>query len=324
MKKTLLSTIALLSLSLGAQSFSNGDISTGNTTSNGGSTAPTGYTWSELQSVGGLTNTTLGTGGIYSSTGADFKLADDFTVPAGEKWTISSVDVFLYQTGYNASTPPIDNMRMQILNNAPDTGTVVIGNMTTNVYNASASQDAKMYRIGNNNSGTTRKIWKTRANLSGELQPGTYWLEYQVHATNDGSIFFPAVTIPGVLDQSSWNAMQSNAGSWAQLADGGSGANIDFPFVITYTVTDLGTSEIRQYDSRISIYPNPTTEYFKLNLPEESLTKNTKVELYDTAGRLVKSFGLEKEYKISDLKNGIYMIKINDGKNIKVTKLIKN
>ena len=59
--------------------YSNGGLITG-TTSTSGAVAQAGYSWSELSS--GATN--LG----FNATG-DSKLADDFTVPDGEKWTIN-------------------------------------------------------------------------------------------------------------------------------------------------------------------------------------------------------------------------------------------
>lgn len=325
MKRNFTILIMLTAISINAQTHNNGALSTGTKTSNGVNTAPTGYTWSELQSVNGINNTTLGSGGIYNNAGStNFLLADDFKVPAGEKWTISSIDVFLYQTAFTGTIPPIDVLRMQVFNNLPENGTAVLGNPTTNVYKASESSNAMMYRIGYNSSGTTRKIWKTRAAVTGDLLPGTYWIQYQVHATNDSSIFFPGVTTVGALDQSSYNARQNNGTSWTELADGDSGAKIDLPFIINYTVTSLGTTEVRQFDNRVSVYPNPTVEKFRLALPEESRSGKTKIELFDASGKFVKSFGLQEEYSVSELKSGVYMIKINDAHNTKVTKLIKN
>ncbi|STC96737.1 hypothetical protein [Chryseobacterium carnipullorum] len=71
-------------------------LSTG-ATSKGGTAAPTGYTWSELQNNTGNTtesNTSLGLGGTFSSSTASFFLADDFTVPAGSSWQMTTIDFF--------------------------------------------------------------------------------------------------------------------------------------------------------------------------------------------------------------------------------------
>lgn len=324
MKKTLLTIVSLMTMSLNAQSeFSNGALSTGTTTANGTTTSPTGYTWSELQSVGGLTNTNLGFGAIYNTAGStNLQIADDFIVPSGETWTIQSIDLFVYQTSHTGTTPPIDAMRLAITNTFD--GANIAGSMTTNVYNSAQSSDALMYRIGNNNAGTTRKIWKTRGNLSSALTAGTYWLKFQVHATNDGSIFFPPVTIKNQVSTPNANAKQYSGTAWSDIIDAGSSQNVAMPFIITYTGGPTqGVSEIRQYDSRVIVYPNPTYDSFKIDIPKESISKATTLSIFDASGKKVKEFGISESYNISELKSGIYMIKINDGTNLKVTKIIK-
>ena len=81
-----------------AQIYSNGNLSTG-TSSKSGVTSPTSYTWSELQNdTSNTTETNKSTGFAgYFNTAAttDFQLGDDFTVPAGEQWSITSFDFFV-------------------------------------------------------------------------------------------------------------------------------------------------------------------------------------------------------------------------------------
>ena len=75
-------TMALMGLTASGQAFyTNGGLSTGTTTSNGTTTSPAGYTWSELQSVGGSTNTNLGFGAIFNTAATtNLRIADNFTV----------------------------------------------------------------------------------------------------------------------------------------------------------------------------------------------------------------------------------------------------
>ena len=228
----LFSCLSILGLS--AQTYSNGGLSSG-ATSNSGVLAPTGYTWSEVQNQTGVTtvsNTLAGSGGIYNTANtSNFLLADDFVVPSGETWDVTSIEVFGYQTGYAGTTVPIDQLRVQIYNGDPSlpASTVVFGDLTTNRLNTTLSSDALMYRIFNSSvpspgspPGTTRKIWKFNGTAVVTLQPGTYWLVYQVHATNDGALFFPAVTIPGVRGLAGWNAKQRDtAGAWTNIVDAG-------------------------------------------------------------------------------------------------------
>ncbi len=316
MKKQLFSLMILCGSMMNAQVYSNGNLSTGATSSNGAA-APAGYTWSELQG----TNSTLGSSGFTDGTN-DFRLADDFVVPAAESWAISSVEMFCYQTG--ATLMPVDILTVRIFSASPDIGTLLFGNATTNVFDAGGTVDAFMYRTGRTTSGITRKIWKVKGNITATLTPGTYWLDYQVHAINNGAVYFPVVTNVGVEQEPGANAMQGNAGVYNPLVDTGSGNLQALPFIINYVATALGTSEARQYDSRVVVYPNPTVDSFKLSLPSESLGAKTEVEIYDQSGKKVKTFKISDSYDVTDLGKGLYLIKIKDGKNIKTTKLIKN
>lgn len=302
---------------MSAQSYSNGNLSTGATTSTSVA-APAGYTWSELQAE----NSTYGVSGFTDGTN-DFRLADDFMVPAGESWAISSVEIFAYQTG--STTFPINQMNLKIWSGSPNAGgTVVFGDTTTNIINVAGSTDSKMYRVAASAVGTTRRIWQIKGNVIKTLNPGTYWLDYQVRATNSGSVFLPPVTIVGSNGPASANALQASAGVWAEIVDGGSFAPQAMPFIITYVATALGTTETRQLDSRVLVYPNPTMDSFKLTLPSESKNTNTEISIFDVTGKKVKSFKLADSYNVSDLQKGVYIIKVNDGQNIKATKLIKN
>lgn len=120
-------------------------------------------------------------------------------------------------------------------------------------------------------------------------------------------------------------------GSWYNLMDN-----------TPYNVTDINATialqpgEFRIYGNKAStlskpkfdisdgiyIYPNPASNYFTLN------TNTSKVQIYSITGQLIKSFNKSKtkdqQYSISDLRNGIYFVKIyNDENQIKVMKFIK-
>ncbi|WP_313500961.1 T9SS type A sorting domain-containing protein [Kaistella carnis] len=317
MKQNLFSLMILCGSLMSAQSYSNGNLSTGATTSTSVA-APAGYTWSEIQAA----NTTYGVAGYSDGTNV-FRLSDDFTVPAGESWAISSVEVFAYQTG--STVFPISQMNLVLWNGSPAAGgTVAFGDPTTNIINVAGSSDSKMYRVAASAVGTTRRIWQVKANVAKSLNPGTYWVDYQLKATNSGAVFLPPVTIVGSNGPADANAIQANGGVWAPVLDGGSGVAQAMPFIITYVATTLGTTETRQLDSRVVVYPNPTADSFKLSLPLESKNSKTEVSIYDVTGKKVKSFKMADSYNVSDLQKGMYLIKVNDGQNIKATKLIKN
>lgn len=106
MKKLLFLAIGLaVSTTAQSQVYNNGGLSTG-ATSNSGVAAPAGYTWAEVQNdTGNITesNTNSGFAAVVTTTTAFF-LADDFTVPAGEKWNITEMEFFIYRTDYTGTT----------------------------------------------------------------------------------------------------------------------------------------------------------------------------------------------------------------------------
>ncbi|PQA91923.1 hypothetical protein B0A69_15985 [Chryseobacterium shigense] len=338
MKKTLLVAALMAVNFILSQTYNNGGLSTGATTK-GGTAAPAGYTWSELQNNTGNTtesNTSLGLGGTFSSATASFFIADDFTIPVGSTWQISTIDFFAYQTNYAGTTAPFNTVRVNIFSSDPSVaGAVsVYGDDTTNRFSAGA--DANMYRTGNTAvpavavPTTIRKIWKVTASTPKTLGAGTYWVKYQLQnvvAANAG--FLPPVTIVGNRGLPAYNAKQFDAvlGTWVPIVDLGNPAAapdypLDMPFVITFTAITLGTQETMQYDNRVQVYPNPTKENFRINNPEK--LKISSVEIIDASGKLVKTLKGSEEYNVSDLPKGNYILKIkNEGGLTKMTKLIK-
>ncbi len=221
--------LATISGKINAQPYINGNLSTG-TTATGGATAPTGYTWSEVQAG----NNSAGFG---ANIAANFSLADDFIVPAGQGWDITKITFYAYSTGYNGTTSPFNDVRLKIYNTNPSTGspTPIFGDFTTNIF--SASSDALMYRIFNASPATNRKIWKVEANVTKSLGPGHYWIEWMLG--NGGlSNFSPSSTVVGTTTQPGNNAMQHEltANTWTNpLVDGANPQ--DMPFQIDYILT---------------------------------------------------------------------------------------
>lgn len=339
MKKTTLLSFSFLAISFGQmltaqQIYTNGPLSTG-ATSNNGVLAPAGYTWSEVQNTTGNTteaNTTIGSSGIFNTAGTNsFQLADNFTVPAGQTWSTTSFDFFAYQTGSTAVVLPYDNLRVQVYSSDPAiAGAVsVAGNMTANVLDVAGSGDALMYRISNSTvpvllaPGLTRKIWRLRGNLAVALQPGTYWVVYQVHPTNDGASFFPPVTIVGSRGSLTANAKQNVVAStatnppavlgWFALIDGGNPATAeDFPQDLTFNIngitSPLGVSD-NAFEASIVLSPNPVKDIFTILVP--NTVTISQVIIADINGKVVKQLNNELQVDVSDLAAGNYIVQIN-------------
>lgn len=323
------------------QIYSNGALSTG-ATSVSGVAAPTGYTWSEMQTATGnnaVANTSLGFSCFYNTAAStNNRLADDFLVPAGQTFNITSFDFFCYQTNYAGTAVPIDGLRIQIWNGDPQLGTstLVAGDMTTNVYNAANSSDALMYRIANSlyptatAPGTARKVWKIRGNITASLPAGTYWVVYQAHSTDNLGFFAPPVTAVGSRGLAGWNAKQYSVPTttWTPITDGGNPATTpvvpqDMPFNINGTIV-LGTNE-NEFSNKVALYPNPAKN--TLTISDASNSSNASVEITDISGRIVKSlnagFSNELVINVAELTSGNYILKLKSENGTAVKKFIK-
>lgn len=292
--------------------YTNGPVSTGVIHEATNTTAPVGYTWSELQAPG----LNIGFSGFYNNTStSDYAIADDFVVPAGKVWNLTNVNFYGYQTNYSGTNSPIDAVRVRIWNGDPSSGnaTVVYGNMTTNVYNASGSGEEFVYRV-TSETGTTRRIWRLSTNVFTSLPSGTYWVEFQVHATNDMSAFIPPVTILDAPSNPSWNAKQRSEVTWSELIDGGSTFNKALPFQIIGSVT-LGLDS-NSLTSNFTMYPMPVKDVCNFKLKQNTSLKPKSVSIYDLNGRLMQQDRVDDEVEFSvstvGLPTGVYLLQILD------------
>ena len=122
-----------------------------------------------------------------------------------------------------------------------------------------------------------------------------------------------------------------NAGAWYNLMN-----NTPYNVTDANATINLQPGEYRIYGNKAStlgttdfevlndiyLYPNPASTYFTLN------TNTSKVQIFSVTGQLVKSFDknqtIDHHYNISDLNNGIYLVRIyNDVNQVKVMKFIK-
>jgi hypothetical protein len=237
LSKAWLMTLVLLLTGTGAlfaQTYVNGNLSTGSTTSNG-TAAPAGYTWSEVQD--GNENA-----GFVAST-TTYSIADDFTVPAGETWNLSSMKFYAYSTGFAGTTSPFNAVYIRIYNTDPSVGNPapIFGDFSTNRF--ASSSEAMVYRIFYATPGTTRKVWEVNANINVTLPAGTYWVEFGLGGTV-ASFFLPPSTVVGTTTQPGNNALQRDltADSWFALED--IGGPQDMPFSISYTNSCVATVTI--------------------------------------------------------------------------------
>ncbi len=119
-------------------------------------------------------------------------------------------------------------------------------------------------------------------------------------------------------------------GTWYNLMDN---SPINVPTITTQITIEPGgfrvignqsptMSNDTNSQQNIVLYPNPSQKYFNINTPTK------QVQLVSVTGQLIKTFepkSANDNYPISDLQNGLYIVKITDeNNNISTQKLIKN
>lgn len=210
--------------------FNNGNVATGATTESGVA-APDGFLWSENQHDTGNTsevNNIIGFGATVTANGN--RLADNFTVPAGQTWRITSVSVLGYVSNWNAPQSPFSGGALQIWNGRPgDEGsTVVFGDTTTNRLISSTRSNIYVIRntvVQPTNPSFNFSLWTNKLSVAPTftLGPGTYWIDFQATSFNNAPVFFRNVVTPGARTQLSWNARQyyNATNNWQDVIDEG-------------------------------------------------------------------------------------------------------
>lgn len=338
-------SFVLLSVSdSSAQLYSNGLLATG-TVATDGFTAPAGYLWSELQNNTGNNSQVNGTAGLpgyyYADESLNYALADDFTVPEGQVWSVTSFDFFCYEPIYSGSVPPINQLKIRLYNSDPSlpSSTPIAGNFTTNVYDATNSENAFIYRIFNatvpspQQPNFSRKVFRVRGSLNTTLPAGHYWVEFQVHATDNTEIFFPPVTVVGSRSVAGANSKINVIASFFPSDVLGWGTNTDIgipnsapdvalalPFIVNGTSTL--SLEDYVYTDEVTIAPNPVSGFLNLSSANDVLS----IEIYNLLGQqvLIKEINeTNDKIDVSQLKPGTYLVNVVSDSQNKTIKIVK-
>lgn len=233
-----LSLLLLIGFAPAAQIYVNGPISNSTGTGAGGAD----------ESV--LLTTTLGMGtiGFGHQISMGNRVADDFTIPVGETWTISSIEFFAYQTN-STTTSTITAGTLRIWDGVPgDPGSnIIFGDAVTNVLLATAFSG--IYRVTETTSGNTeRPIMQNTFSANTVLSAGTYWLDWSTGGSLASGpwappIALPATAVTGNGRQFIWDA-NAGTGTWGDALDGGTNTPAQgFPFRINGSVSSTATPE---------------------------------------------------------------------------------
>ncbi len=197
--------------------------------------------------------------------GPDYRLADDFIVPANHFWTVNSAVLFAYQTG--SADADFTDVRLIIWKGQPGASTSVklfdgdvsnnLVSSTPGAYRTAQSFGATMF------SDDQRRIKRLLVAIpplelsGGTLSGGTqYWLDWQLKGpTPTSAAFTPPVSIigqsytsangiarmkcpAGIIDPQ--NSCYNATGTWILFENGSSPNLVDLPFLLNGTdVNDL-------------------------------------------------------------------------------------
>lgn len=184
-----------------------------------------------VASPGGLSVLTLpySTYGFGANTTGGTAVADDFVVPAGTTWNISSVDFYGYQTGAVGFT--FQQATWSLLAGDVNTGTVIASGVTS-VTNGGLVG----YRVQNTTpTDTNRAIYRVQADVPDfSVSAGTYWLRWSLTGTAASGPWQPPTS-----DNLTGNARQltnTSGGLYNTIVELGTSLAPTLPFTLNGTV----------------------------------------------------------------------------------------
>lgn len=183
--------------------------------------------------------------------GLDYRLTDDFIVPAGHIWTIDSATLFAYQEGSGVAA--FTDARVVIWQGLPESfGSVKLfdGNVSNNLVSSTPGAWRTAESFGTTTfTNSDRRIQDLLVAIPPlELMPGTYWVDWQLTgplAANQ--VFTPPVTILGQPYTSLFgfarrkcptpvtdpvDPCHNTPGQWVPFSNGSAPYLVDLPFLI--------------------------------------------------------------------------------------------
>jgi hypothetical protein len=153
---------------------------------------------------------------------AGYTGADDFTVPAGETWTLEDIEFYVYQSG--STSPSITQVHWAIVNTNP-LGTFPATLTSSPVVNTMTNV---MKAVDYNLTASTRPIQLAVVTVTPPmtLTAGQYWLEWNVSGTGASGPWQPPVTELGQVQKTTGpaDAMQHVGSGFAPIIDNGTAA----------------------------------------------------------------------------------------------------
>lgn len=278
---------------------SNPGLSTGALTLSG-VPAPAGAQWSETPRDAQAANAIAGFSAHARGAAGTYRFADDFTVPPGG-WRVERFSFFAYQPG--AAGSPFVGLSLRLWEGRPgDPGSRVIfgDDATSRLSGVSATN---LYRVFNSVAApqpqapdTSRRLWRLDADaITGfggppQLEPGTYWVDWQFTVAGDGPAFTPPVTLAGSRGPAGAGARQLRPtlppalALWADALDPGKPESApdvrqDLPFLVLGgpgCAGDLNGDDTVDFNDLL-VYLNA----FNAQIPDADLNRDGSIDFND-------------------------------------------
>jgi hypothetical protein len=176
------------------------------------------------------------------------RVADDFTIPVGESWNISSVRFFGYFP-LAPTTSGFSGLTLRIWDAQPGAAGshVIWGDDSTSILTSSVFAGAYRFRDGSPD--TLRPIFSVDGAVNTTLSAGTYWLDWAFSGPTGvfGDPYQLPITING--QTTTGNALwMPFVGSWGAAVDVGPQG---FPFQIFTVIPEPGTMELVMVSSLV-------------------------------------------------------------------------
>lgn len=148
---------------------------------------------------------------------------------------------------------------------------------------------------------------------------------YLVERSTDGIIFTLVISLPANTTTFTNTGMAVNTKYYYRVMAKNCFGNSVYSNVVNAT-TNISTGVDENAFSKISVYPNPLSSIFHINIPADVRLNDAVLEVYDVSGKEVKVVSINTNETIVDrgeLKSGIYFYRvINDNQTISKGKLV--
>ena len=230
--------------------------------------------------------------------------ADDFVIPTGGNWDVTSVTVRGFRNG---TGPTMDSMTVYIYDDAS-------GLPGTTLYNETIMLGAGGVPVPQGDTAITITI-PTQA-----MTAGTYWVSVYGYAPSDSRWNWLGSTASqdgnGALIDTD-NFFGAGATSWTDVST--LVTDPDFTFMIGGTGTQASINESEMIE--LSVYPNPVIDVMQINTAE----KVTQVNIFSVNGQKVNTIVNPQGNKVdvSDLPSGTYVVEVMTANGIGQARFVK-